>query len=109
VTGIEAIGAIGLGAGDSAISRLSLAAAPVAAPAQAGQAGFSDLLASGIRQVEGKVATANEMVQRFALDDSVPLHQVTFALEEARMSVELAMQIRTRLVESYRELMNMQI
>ncbi|MEA3064403.1 MAG: flagellar hook-basal body complex protein FliE [Sphingomonadales bacterium] len=107
MTGIEAIGAIGLGAGDAAISRLSLTA-PVA-PAQIGQAGFSDILASGIRQVEGKVATANEMVQRFALDDSVPLHQVTFALEEARMSVELAMQVRTRLVESYRELMNMQI
>jgi flagellar hook-basal body complex protein FliE len=39
----------------------------------------------------------------------VPLHQVTYALEEARLSVELAMQVRTRLVESYRELMNMSI
>jgi flagellar hook-basal body complex protein FliE len=110
VTGLEAIGAVGsvgLGAGDAAISRLALTA-PVA-PAQAGQAGFSDILASGMRHVEGKLATANELVQRFALDDSVPLHQVTFALEEARLSVELAMQVRTRLVESYRELMNMQI
>lgn len=110
MTGLEAIGAIGasgLGSGDAAISRLNLTA-PVA-PAQAGQAGFSDILASGMRHVEGKLATANELVQRFALDDSVPLHQVTFALEEARLSVELAMQVRTRLVESYRELMNMQI
>ena len=107
MTGIEAIGAIGLGSGDAAISRLALTA-PVA-PAQAGQVGFSDVLASGMRHVEGKLATANELVQRFALDDSVPLHQVTFALEEARLSVELAMQVRTRLVESYRELMNMQI
>ena len=107
MTGIEAIGAIGLGSGDAAISRLALTA-PVA-PAQTGQVGFSDILASGMRHVEGKLATANELVQRFALDDSVPLHQVTFALEEARLSVELAMQVRTRLVESYRELMNMQI
>ena len=107
MTGIEAIGAIGLGTGDAAISRLSLTA-PVA-PAQTGQVGFGDILASGMRHVEGKLATANELVQRFALDDSVPLHQVTYALEEARMSVELAMQVRTRLIESYRELMNMQI
>jgi flagellar hook-basal body complex protein FliE len=110
VTGLEAIGAVGsvgLASGDAAISRLALTA-PVA-PAQVGQAGFSDILASGMRHVEGKLATANELVQRFALDDSVPLHQVTFALEEARLSVELAMQVRTRLVESYRELMNMQI
>ena len=107
MTGIEAAGAIGLGSGDAAISRLVLTA-PVA-PAQAGQAGFADILASGLRNVEGKLATANELVQRFALDDSVPLHQVTYALEEARLSVELAMQVRTRLVESYRELMTMQI
>lgn len=107
MTGIEAIGAIGLGSGDAAISRLGLAAQ--AMPAQTPQVGFSDILASGMRHVEGKLATANELVQRFALDDSVPLHQVTYALEEARLSVELAMQVRTRLVESYRELMNMQI
>lgn len=107
MTGIEAIGAIGPGSGDAAISRLGLAAQ--VAPAQTPQAGFSDILASGMRHVEGKLATANDLVQRFALDNSVPLHQVTFALEEARLSVELAMQVRTRLVESYRELMNMQI
>lgn len=108
MTGVEAIGAIGLGAGEAAISRLALTA-PVMPAQTAGQAGFGDILASGMRHVEGKLATANELVQRFALDDSVPLHQVTYALEEARMSVELAMQVRTRLVESYRELMNMQI
>lgn len=107
MTGIEAIGAIGLGSGEAAIGRLGLSAQ--AAPAQTPAAGFSDILASGMRHVEGKLATANELVQRFALDDSVPLHQVTYALEEARLSVELAMQVRTRLVESYRELMNMQI
>ncbi len=107
MTGIEAVGAAGLGSGDAAIARLGLAAQ--AMPAQAPQAGFADILASGMRHVEGKLATANDLVQRFALDDSIPLHQVTYALEEARLSVELAMQVRTRLVESYRELMNMQI
>jgi flagellar hook-basal body complex protein FliE len=107
VTGIEAVGAVGPGTGDAAISRLGLAAQAI--PAQTPQAGFADMLASGMRQVEAKLATADALVQRFALDDSVPLHQVTYALEEARLSVELAMQVRTRLVESYRELMNMQI
>jgi flagellar hook-basal body complex protein FliE len=107
VSGIEAIAPVGLGSGEAAISRLGLAAQPL--PVETAQVGFSDILASGMRHVEGKLATANELVQRFALDDSVPLHQVTFALEEARLSVELAMQVRTRLVESYREIMNMQI
>ena len=107
MSGIEAIGTYASGAADPIITRLGVAA-PVL-PQQSSQVGFADILASGMRHVESKVSTANDLVRQFALDDSVPLHQVTFALEEARLSVELAMQVRSRLVESYRELMNMQL
>jgi flagellar hook-basal body complex protein FliE len=91
--------------GDPLITRLGMPQ-----PVQQSQgAGFGDILTAGMKQVESKLATADNLVQRFALDDSVPIHQVTYALEQARMSVELAMQVRTRLVEGYRELMNMQL
>jgi flagellar hook-basal body complex protein FliE len=59
--------------------------------------------------MEAKVARADQLVKAFALNDSIPVHQVTYALEEARLSVELAMQVRARLLEGYRELMNMQL
>jgi len=91
--------------GDPLIMRLGM---PQPVPQNQG-AGFGDILAAGMKQVESKLTTADNLVQRFALDDSVPIHQVTYALEQARMSVELAMQVRTRLVEGYRELMNMQL
>ncbi len=71
--------------------------------------GFADILGTGLRSVEGKLASADALVRRFALDDEVPVHQVTFALEEARLSVELAMQVRARLVEAYRDVMGMQL
>lgn len=91
---------------DPIITRLGVG--PVAQPTQVG--GFADILASGLKQVESKLSTADNLVRQFALDDSsVPVHQVTYALEQARLSVELAMQVRTRLVEGYRELMNMQL
>lgn len=86
----------------------ALGPAPVAPQSSAGT-GFGEILAAGLRGVEGKLATADELVRRFTLDDGVPIHQVTFALEEARLSVELAMQVRGRLLEGYRELMNMQL
>ena len=70
---------------------------------------FGKLVSSGISQVEAKVAEANDLVGRFAVDDSIPVHQVTIALEEARLAVELAVQVRSRLVEGYREIMNMQL
>lgn len=71
--------------------------------------GFASLIQSSIATMDAKVAQADQLVTRFALDDSVPVHQVTVALEEARLSVELAMQVRARLVEGYRELMNLQL
>ncbi|MEP9403175.1 flagellar hook-basal body complex protein FliE [Sphingomonas sp. VNH70] len=89
---------------------LALRLGPVAPP-PAGIAApdFGALVLAGLRGVEAKVGAADALVRRFALDDGVPLHQVTIALEEARLSVELAMQVRARLVEGYRELMNMQL
>lgn len=70
---------------------------------------FSEIIAQGLHSMETKVARADELVKQFALNDSIPVHQVTYALEEAKLAVELAMQVRTRLLEGYRELMNMQL
>lgn len=82
----------------------------VAAPVPAAAThGFADILAAGMRGVEGKLATADDLVRRFTLDEGVPIHQVTYALAEARLSVELAMQVRGRLLDGYRELMNMSL
>ncbi len=70
---------------------------------------FLDMIASGVGQVEDKLQAADAMVQAFVLDDSVPVHQVTIALEEARLSLELMLQVRNRMVEGYQQLMNMQL
>ena len=70
---------------------------------------FASLLSGGLKSMEAKVAHADAMVKAFALDDSIPVHQVTYALEEARLSVELAIQVRNRLLDGFRELMTMQL
>jgi flagellar hook-basal body complex protein FliE len=82
---------------------------PAAAPAPPAGGGFASLLAERLKSMEAKVDRADQLVKAFALDDSVPVHQVTYALEEARLSVELAMQVRAKLLDGYRELMNMQL
>lgn len=99
------------------IAPIAAAASPVAVPfeqpqapsAAAVPASFESLLTGGFAAADAKIARADMLVRQFAVDETVPVHQVTIALEEARMAVELAMQVRTRLVEGYRELMNMQL
>ena len=96
----------------SAISGLAplLEALPAAtSTGQTGSTSFASVLAEGLKSLEAKVGRADELAKQFALDDSIPVHQVTVALEEARLAVELAMQVRARLLESYRDLMNMQL
>lgn len=109
---IIAVGAISqVGAADPAMASLPLhASAPNAlsnTPHVDGN--FSSIIAHQLDRVDAKVAEADAMVTRFAIDDSTPIHQVTYALEEARLSVEIASQVRQRFVEGYRELMNMQL
>lgn len=82
---------------------------PGTAPAAPAGAGFGEMLGQGMKAVEDKITAADDMVRAFALDDTVPIHQVTIALEEARLAVDLALQVRTRLVEAYREIMNTQL
>ncbi|MBO9714796.1 flagellar hook-basal body complex protein FliE [Sphingomonas sp.] len=108
MTGIEAIAAVGAGQSDPVAMQIGQATQPIASPSVGG-ADFAQVLMNGLHGVDAKVAAADKLVQQFALDDSVPVHQVTMALAEARVSVELAMQVRGRLVEAYRDIMNMQL
>jgi flagellar hook-basal body complex protein FliE len=94
-------GAVGLDA--LAPTATTFAAAPV------GGDSFVKMLSDGIGAVNQKLVDADAVVRAFATDDSIPVHQVTFALEEARLSLELMMQVRSRLVESYQRVMEMQL
>lgn len=70
---------------------------------------FADMLIEGVENANAKMAEADRLTQAFIVDDNIPVHQVTFALEQARLSLELMLQVRGRLVEGYQQLMNMQL
>ncbi len=112
---IVALGGVGLD--PSARSMETAYAVKVLDPARADQtaqtgaasASFGSLIGEGLAQMDAKVVHADRMVMQFALDENTPVHQVTIALEEARLAVEMTMQVRQRLLEGYRELMNLQL
>lgn len=70
---------------------------------------FTRMMSEGIEQTNAKLLDADRLTRAFALGEDVPVHQVTFALEQARLSFELMNQVRTRLVESYQEILRMQV
>lgn len=85
-------------------------ATPVSAPVRVrGANSFYDMVAKGVDHLNQKLIDADAKAQAFILDDSIPPHQVIFAMEEARGSFQMMMQVRSRLVEGYQELMRMQL
>lgn len=74
-----------------------------------GLGSFAQLIAQGIDQVNHDLVSADAALTQAALDGTEPPHQVMLALEEARLSFQLALQVRTRLLEGYQELMRMQV
>ena len=78
----------------------------VAAP---GAHGFVDWLSAQAATTSGQLVRAEEGLQALASGENVSLHHVMIGLEEARLSFQLMAQVRNRLVESYQEVMRMQI
>ncbi len=96
-----------------AASRSSQLAA--AAPAQQGGApgvagtDFGELISRGIGEVNRQLLTSQTDLQRLAIGDVQNLHQIMIRLEESRMSFQLLLQVRNRVLEAYQEVLKMQV
>ena len=79
------------------------------AEANAGSGTFSDMVSHGIADVNSQLLTSQVDLQALATGDVQNLHQIMMRLEESRVSFQLLVQVRNRLLESYQEVMKMQI
>ena len=84
----------------------SVADSPAAA-APSGQ--FAAWFSQQLSEVNGALIKADHGVQQLAAGDAANLHQVMIDLEHAKLSMQLVMQVRTHLLDAYRELMQMQM
>jgi len=81
---------------------------PQAAPRSQGSS-FSSVLDKFLQDVDGLQKTSDE-TQRGALEGTIQdIHQVMLAADEAGIAFELLVELRNKLLETYRELMRMQI
>lgn len=62
-----------------------------------------------VNQVNAKQAEATEAMRDVMSGGPTPLHQAMIAVEEASVSFQLMVEVRNRLLESYQELMRMQV
>ena len=84
-----------------------LSTQPVAPGAEPGS--FSSLLGRMINEVNTKQVASGEAVHGLMTGQGVPLHEAVIAMEEASVSFQLMVEVRNKMLESYQELMRMQI
>jgi len=70
---------------------------------------FGDLLTSQVEKLNMTQLSADQMVSDFAAGKPDDLHNVMIGVEEARLSMELAVQVRNKIIEAYKELTQMQL
>ena len=70
---------------------------------------FGDLLTSQVEKLNMTQLSADQMVSDFAAGKTDDLHNVMIGVEEARLSMELAVQVRDKIIEAYKELTQMQL
>jgi flagellar hook-basal body complex protein FliE len=69
---------------------------------------FSDLFKRALNDTSTMQEDSKEMIAAFLRGEPVELHQVMAASEEASISLELLVEIRNKLTDAYRTIMNMQ-
>ena len=98
---------------DSAPIKPGYATSPIGAPpALAGQSeqtasiSFGKMLTHAIAEVNQAQLHAGDITARFAAGEPLDVHQVMIASQEASVALNLAMQVRNKIVDGYTEIMH---
>ncbi|MCC6397531.1 MAG: flagellar hook-basal body complex protein FliE [Bacteroidetes bacterium] len=70
---------------------------------------FGETLQRAITDVNSLQTEAGKAVEKMVVGEAVDLHEVMIAVEKAKTSFDLLMEIRNKTIEAYREIMRMQV
>ena len=74
-----------------------------------GAKSFGDFLQDSIGKVNALQTDANVAMEKLASGDSQNLHETLLAVEKADIAFRTMNQVRTKVIDAYREIMKMQI
>jgi flagellar hook-basal body complex protein FliE len=72
-------------------------------------ADFQDVLREALARVENSRAAADQAVDQFLTGDNQDLHTTVLATQKASLDFEYFLQVRNKVVQSYQEIMRMQL
>ncbi|WP_027633922.1 flagellar hook-basal body complex protein FliE [Clostridium hydrogeniformans] len=70
---------------------------------------FGNVLKEELHRVNDSQIASEEITGKFIKGEDVEIHNVMVAAEEAKLSLQMAVQVRNKLVEAYQEINRMQL
>ncbi len=70
---------------------------------------FQDILKENLDKVNQEQIEADNITNDFIAGKDVDIHEMVLSMEEAKMSLQLAIQVRNKVVEAVQELNRMQL
>ncbi|MEW6379325.1 MAG: flagellar hook-basal body complex protein FliE [bacterium] len=82
---------------------------PPATPPKDDVPSFSEVIKEAIQKVDDLQSTADQNLQDFMTHKNKDLHEVMISWEKADTSLKLLMQVRSKVLEAYQEIMRMPV
>ncbi|ATD54632.1 flagellar hook-basal body complex protein FliE [Clostridium chauvoei] len=70
---------------------------------------FSSMLKESLDKLNEKQVVADDLTNQFVAGEKVDIHKIMLATEESKMSLQLAVQVRNKVVEAIQELTRTQL
>lgn len=70
---------------------------------------FGEMLGNALKDVNSAQLKADDTTKKFLIGEIQDVHQVTIASEQARLMLQLAVEVRNKVVEAYQEISRMQV
>ncbi|HCJ79421.1 MAG TPA: flagellar hook-basal body complex protein FliE [Desulfotomaculum sp.] len=76
---------------------------------QSGDPSFSQVLAQALNKVNAAQVKADETTKQFLAGNIQDIHQVMIAAQEAKITLQLAVEVQNKIIEAYREISRMPV
>lgn len=96
---------------DTVAAVQAIGSTPTTAAMDAGRVapGFGQWFAGEVQALNQQMLTADRGIQQVAVGGAVNVHDVMIQLEQARLAFQLAIQVRSKVLEAYQDVMRMQV
>lgn len=70
---------------------------------------FSDVMSGLIKETDATVKAPDKMIESAMLGNGADIHDVMIAMSKAELSINIATQVTTKVIQSYEKIMQIQV